>query len=173
MRWLEEKLKEDGVRKLASGLRYKILVSGSEGWAKSPLAHSQCKFSYTGSLTPANGGREFDSGELSTTPNDGIKGWTEALQLMKEGDTFEIYLPPELGYGDEGSAMGVPAGAVLVFTIALQEVQGGTWGKDFKRFEFPPSHHPPRKNAKTQDRRASDPGRRNDDRVFGRVKTEL
>ena len=181
-RWLEEKSKKRGVKTLESGLRYKVLVSG-EGWAKSPLEHTQCKLRYAGSLTPANGGKEFDSGELSIAPNGGIKAWKEALQLMKEGDTWEIYVPPELGYGDKASAKGIPDGAVLVFTMTLQEVNGKVWGKDFKRFEFPPKH-----KARKQDSRAvppSDLGGLDDDdvprfldeaeadRVFGRLKTEL
>jgi FKBP-type peptidyl-prolyl cis-trans isomerase FklB len=74
-------------------------------------------------------GTEFDSsykrGEpLTFAPNQVIKGWTEAMQLMKEGGKWELYIPSELAYGDNGAGGAIPGGAALIFTLELLEVQG-------------------------------------------------
>jgi FKBP-type peptidyl-prolyl cis-trans isomerase FklB len=74
-------------------------------------------------------GTIFDSsyqrGEpLTFAPNQVIKGWTEAMQLMKEGAKWELYIPSELGYGDRGAGGSIPPGAVLIFTLELMEVLG-------------------------------------------------
>ena len=73
-------------------------------------------------------GTEFDSSykrgqPLTFAPNQVIKGWTEALQLMKEGAKWELYIKSELGYGDRGAGSTIPAGAVLVFELELLEVK--------------------------------------------------
>ena len=52
------------------------------------------------------------------------RGWTEAMQLMKEGAKWELYIPSELGYGDRGAGGAIPGGAVLVFTLELLKVKG-------------------------------------------------
>ena len=91
--WLEEKSKEEGVVTTDSGLRYKVLKSGKP-WAKSPLPDTKCTCKYAGTLTPANGGKQFDSGEIDFAPNQVIKGWTEAMQLMKEGDEVRAVAAP-------------------------------------------------------------------------------
>lgn len=54
-----------------------------------------------------------------------IKGWTEAMQLMVEGDKWELYVPAALGYGDRGSPPNIPGGATLVFTIEILKIKGG------------------------------------------------
>ena len=74
-------------------------------------------------------GTEFDSsykrGEpLSFAPNQVIKGWTEAMQLMKEGGKWELYIPSELAYGDRGAGGAIPGGAALIFTLELLKVNG-------------------------------------------------
>ena len=56
--------------------------------------------------------------------NQVIKGWTEAMQLMKEGGKWELYIPSELAYGDRGAGGLIPGGAVLIFTIEILEVVG-------------------------------------------------
>ena len=61
---------------------------------------------------------------LTLAPNQVIKGWTEAMQLMKEGAKWELYIPSELGYGDRGAGGMIPGGAALVFTMELLEVMG-------------------------------------------------
>ena len=53
-----------------------------------------------------------------------IKGWTEAMQIMKEGDKWELYIPSELAYGDRGAGGKIPGGAVLIFTLEMLKVKG-------------------------------------------------
>jgi len=123
LKFLAAKEKEEGVVKLESGLLYKELRAGT---GKSPAISSPCKCHYAGSLID---GTEFDSsykrGEpLTLAPNQVIKGWTEAMQLMKEGAKWELYIPSELGYGDRGAGGAIPGGAALVFTMELLEVLG-------------------------------------------------
>ena len=86
---------------LRSGLQYKVLKSGEAG-AKSPEVNSPCKCHYRGKLIS---GVEFDSSykrhaPSTFAPNQVVKGWTEAMQLMKEGDKWELFLPSELAYGN-------------------------------------------------------------------------
>ena len=123
--WLDAKAKEDGVIKRESGLMYKVLVSSASG--HSPLIDSKTICNYEGRLID---GTVFDSsfqrGKPATfAPKQVIKGWTEAMQLMKEGDTWELYLPSELAYGDRGVGSDIPPGAVLIFTLEMIEVLGG------------------------------------------------
>lgn len=99
--WLAMKEKEAGVVATGSGLLYKVLKSGAEG-AKKPRVDTPCECHYKGTLID---GREFDSSYSRGTPatfapNQVIKGWTEAMQMMKEGDHWELYIPSELAYGD-------------------------------------------------------------------------
>ena len=86
-------------------------------------------------MTPANGGKQFDAGEIDFAPNQVIPGWTEAMQLMREGDEWELYIPSALGYGDAGAGADIPGGAALVFTMEIKKVHGKKTGRDFKRFE--------------------------------------
>ena len=121
--FLAKKDQEDGVVKLESGLRYKEITPGT---GKTPQIGTPCKCHYSGTLID---GTEFDSSykrgqPLTFAPNQVIKGWTEAMQLMKEGGKWELYIPSELGYGDRGAGAQIPGGAVLVFTLELLEVLG-------------------------------------------------
>ena len=145
-KWLEEKGAEEGVVTLNSGLRYKVLKSG-KAWAKSPMAHTKCTCKYKGTLTPANGGKQFDAGEIDFAPNQVIAGWTEAMQLMREGDEWELYIPSALGYGETGAGADIPGGAALVFTMEIKKVHGKKTGKDFKRFEPIPEEHRKKKKS--------------------------
>jgi FKBP-type peptidyl-prolyl cis-trans isomerase FklB len=101
--YLEAKSKEQDVITLPSGLRYKIIKKGD---GKShPTENSPCLCHYAGTLID---GTEFDSsysrGSPTTfAPNQVIKGWTEAMQMMVEGDKYELYIPSELAYGERGS----------------------------------------------------------------------
>merc|ERR1719395_205177 len=109
---------------LASGLQYKVLTKG-EG-QHHPTADSPCDCHYKGTLTD---GTEFDSsykrGEpTSFAPNQVIKGWTEAMQLMVEGDKWEMYIPSELGYGDGGSGAKIKGGDVLIFRMEILKIKG-------------------------------------------------
>mmetsp|Transcript_17148 Transcript_17148/g.28495 ORF Transcript_17148/g.28495 Transcript_17148/m.28495 type:complete len:148 (+) Transcript_17148:78-521(+) len=121
--FLAAKEKEDDVVKLASGLLYKELTPGT-GKTPGPSAPTKCH--YKGTLLD---GTEFDSsykrGSPATfAPNQVIKGWTEAMQLMKEGATWELYIPSELAYGDRGAGAKIPGGSVLIFTLEMIEVIG-------------------------------------------------
>lgn len=114
---------KDGVRTTESGIQYTVI---KEGTGKSPKATDMVEVHYKGMLTD---GTVFDSsyarGEPATFPlNQVIPGWTEALQLMKEGAKWKIVLPSELAYGKAGSPPVIPADAVLVFEVELLKVLG-------------------------------------------------
>lgn len=112
---------EPGVVQTESGLQYKIIESGS---GATPQASDTVAAHYAGRLLD---GTEFDSsyarGEPLTIPVGGvIAGWTEALLMMKEGDKWTLYIPPELGYGSRGIGP-IPANSALIFDIELIEVK--------------------------------------------------
>merc|ERR1719253_27676 len=124
LKYLAEKEAEEGVVKLPSGMLYKVLKKG-EG-EKHPTPNSPCSCHYAGTLID---GTEFDSsikrGRPSTfAPNQVIKGWTEAMQLMVEGDKLELYIPSELAYGDRGAGGKIPGGAALVFQMEIMKIKG-------------------------------------------------
>lgn len=124
LKFLTEKAKEAGVVKLPSGLMYKVLQHGAGKFHPAP--DSPCLCDYEGTLVD---GTEFDSsynrGHPSTfAPEQVIAGWTEAMQLMVEGDKWELYIPSSLGYGEQGAGADIPAGAALVFQMELHEIQG-------------------------------------------------
>jgi FKBP-type peptidyl-prolyl cis-trans isomerase FklB len=110
-----------GVIVTASGLQYKVLATGK---GKAPAAASSVTVHYTGKLVD---GTVFDSsierGEPATfTVNQVIPGWTEALQLMHEGDKWMLYIPAALGYGDRGAGGQIPPHAALIFEVQLIKV---------------------------------------------------
>jgi FKBP-type peptidyl-prolyl cis-trans isomerase len=110
-----------GVITLPDGLQYKILADGT---GAAPGASDVVSVNYRGTLVD---GTEFDSsykrGQPMSFPVNGvIRGWTEALQLMKPGSKWELYIPSELAYGENGQR-GIPANSVLVFEVELLSVQ--------------------------------------------------
>ena len=114
-----------GLKVTASGLQYKVLTSGpADGVPPGPT--DEVKVNYEGKLID---GTTFDSsydrGEPAVLSVDHvIPAWTEALQMMKPGDTWMIYVPAVLGYGDEGAGEGkIPGGAALIFKIELISAQ--------------------------------------------------
>jgi FKBP-type peptidyl-prolyl cis-trans isomerase FklB len=114
------------VTKFKSGMLVKVLKKGDG--AKSPRANDQCLVHYTGWLKDLT--TKFDSSvdrgqPASFAPSGVIRGWTEALQKMAEGDKWRIWLPSELAYGAHGSPPRIPANSVLVFDVELLKVQGG------------------------------------------------
>lgn len=120
--FLKENLNQEGVKTTASGLQYKVLESGS---GKSPEATSTVETHYEGTLLD---GSVFDSsykrGQTATFPVNGvIPGWTEALQLMKEGDVWELVIPSDLAYGAQGAGGVIGPHATLKFKIELIKVQ--------------------------------------------------
>lgn len=113
-----------GVTELRSKLQYKVLKAGDGEYH--PTVDSQCSVHYHGSLID---GEVFDSSvdrgrPTEFAPNRVIKGWTEALQLMVEGDKWELYIPSELAYGERGSGAKIKPGATLIFTVELLKILG-------------------------------------------------
>ncbi|HUI44416.1 MAG TPA: FKBP-type peptidyl-prolyl cis-trans isomerase [Nitrospirota bacterium] len=116
----KNKVKE-GVKTLPSGLQYKVI---SEGKGKSPLPTDTVTVNYRGTLID---GTEFDSsykrGQPATFPVNGvIKGWTEALQLMKEGSKWQLFIPSSLAYGERGAGRQIGPNATLIFDVELIKV---------------------------------------------------
>merc|ERR1712151_1153776 len=132
----EENAKLPDVVTLPSGMQYKVLREGHG--EDHPTVDSPCECHYAGttpSLTPDAVSKEeadwaeFDSsykrGSPTTfAPNQVIKGWTEAMQLMVEGDKWEMYIPSELGYGDGGSGEKIKGGDVLIFRMEVLKIKG-------------------------------------------------
>merc|ERR1719310_591693 len=129
IKFLEENAKKDGVITLPSGLQYKVLRAGHGD--SHPTADSSCECHYEGRGAQSwPSGETFDSSyargsPTSFAPNQVIKGWTEAMQLMVEGDKWEMYIPSELGYGERGSPPKIGGGDVLVFTMEIIKINGG------------------------------------------------
>ena len=118
--FLEANKAKEGVKVRPSGLQYKVIT---EGTGRTPTAVDKVKTHYRGTLI---NGAEFDSSYERNQPaefpvNGVIKGWTEALQLMKEGAKWELYIPANLAYGERGRP-GIPPNSVLIFQIELLEV---------------------------------------------------
>lgn len=130
LRFLSENGQRPEVTTRPSGLQYEILVSGPAD-GRSPNASSKCLCHYSGKFLS---GVEFDSsyerGQPTTfSPDQVIKGWTEALQLMRPGDKWRICLPSELAYGDRGIANGkIPGKAVLIFELELIKIKDSPGG---------------------------------------------
>ncbi len=122
-KFLAENSKKTGVVTLPSGLQYKVVKAGT---GPSPKATDKVTVHYRGTLI---NGQEFDSsyknGEPVTFPLNGvIPGWTEALQLMKVGDKWEVYIPSALGYGNRGAGQMIEPGATLIFEVELLGIGG-------------------------------------------------
>lgn len=120
-KYLAENKDKEGVKTTASGLQYKVLKSGS---GATPKAEDRVKVHYKGTLID---GTKFDSSYDRGQPaefsvNGVIKGWTEALLLMKAGDKWELTIPSDLAYGPRGNMRTIPPNAVLVFEVELIEV---------------------------------------------------
>lgn len=120
--FLTANAKKEGVKVLPSGLQYKVIKSGS---GKSPKATDTVKTHYHGTLID---GTVFDSsvqrGEPISFPVNGvIAGWTEALQLMKEGDKWQLFIPGKLAYGERGAGGKIGPNATLVFDVELISVE--------------------------------------------------
>jgi len=121
-KFMENFLKESGVKKTESGLAYKVIT---EGTGATPKATDEVEVHYHGTLMD---GTVFDSSvdrkETVTFPLDRvIKGWTEGLQLMKEGGKTKFVIPSELAYGEMGAPPKIPGGATLVFDVELIKIK--------------------------------------------------
>lgn len=121
LKFLAENRSEKGVVELPSGLQYKVLA---EGDGESPGVDDEVKCHYHGSLVD---GTVFDSsverGQPAVFPVNGvIQGWVEALQLMPVGSKWRLYVPPELGYGEQGAGNAIGPNSTLVFDVELLEI---------------------------------------------------
>lgn len=120
--FLAENAKKEGVKTLPSGLQYKVL---KEGAGKQPTKADTVVVHYKGTLID---GREFDSSYKRGEPAEFgvtqvIKGWTEILQLMKEGAKYQVYIPWQLAYGPQGAGDLIGAHETLVFEVELLKVK--------------------------------------------------
>jgi FKBP-type peptidyl-prolyl cis-trans isomerase FklB len=121
--FLERNAKEPGVMSMPSGLQYRVLNKGDSN-AKSPAPTDQVTVRYRASLAD---GTEFDRSDTHDRPamfrvNSVFKGWQEAFLAMRPGAKWQLFVPPELGYG-ANSPPGVPPGALLVYELELLQVE--------------------------------------------------
>ncbi len=137
--FLAENKKKEGVVTLPSGLQYKVLKEGS---GEKPQDTDSVTVHYRGTLID---GTEFDSSYSRGTPasfpvKGVIPGWTEGIKLMKEGAKWQLFIPPNLAYGERGGGPRIGPNATLIFEVELISIQ--------KNQGTPPSPHsssPPRK----------------------------
>ena len=121
-KYLEENKKKEGVKTTASGLQYKVLKDGN---GAQPKATDTVTVNYRGTLI---NGTEFDSsykrGQPATFPVNGvIKGWTEALQLMKVGSKYQLFIPSDLAYGERSVSPDLAANSTLIFEVELMDAK--------------------------------------------------
>ena len=119
--FLSENKNKPGVITTASGLQYIVL---KEGTGPKPLATDKVKCDYEGKLID---GTVFDSSIKQGKPiefqvNGVIRGWTEALQLMNTGSKYRLFIPPDLGYGDQQMGPDIKPGSLLIFDVDLIEI---------------------------------------------------
>lgn len=120
-KFLMENKSKEGVKTTSSGLQYKVI---SEGAGKSPAPADRVTVHYTGKLVD---GTIFDSSVQRGQPatfrvNQVIPGWTEALQMMQEGDKWTLYIPYSLAYGERGEPPQIPPYSTLIFEVELMKV---------------------------------------------------
>ncbi len=121
-KFLEENAKKGDVKTTASGLQYKVIKANAGG--KTPVDTSTVRVHYKGTLI---NGTEFDSsykrGQPTEFPVNGvIKGWTEALKLMKTGEKYQLFIPADLAYGAQGAPPSIPGNSTLIFEVELLEI---------------------------------------------------
>lgn len=120
-KFLADNAKRDGVKVTASGLQYEVIAEGN---GRSPRATDVVRCHYEGRLID---GTVFDSSYRRNQPadfglNQVISGWTEGVQLMKEGAKFRFYIPYNLAYGERGAGASIPPFAALIFDVELIKV---------------------------------------------------
>jgi FKBP-type peptidyl-prolyl cis-trans isomerase FklB len=122
VKFLAENKSKNGVKTTASGLQYKVI---KEGTGAQPKATDTVTVNYRGTLI---NGTEFDSsykrGQPATFPVSGvIKGWTEALQLMKTGSKYQLFIPSSLAYGERAISADIASNSTLIFEVELLDVK--------------------------------------------------
>lgn len=126
-KFLAENAQKEGIETTESGLQYEVVEEGS---GQSPDASDRVTVHYTGTLID---GTVFDSSRERGEPasfalNQVIPGWTEGLQLMKEGGHYKFYIPSELAYGERGAGDVIEPGSTLIFDVELLEVADSNGG---------------------------------------------
>lgn len=121
-KFLVENKGKEGIQTLPDGLQYKVITPGK---GKKPQLTDTVIAHYRGTLID---GTEFDSsyrrGQPANFPVSGvIRGWTEALQLMGEGAKWQLFIPPNLAYGERGAGQVIGPNAVLIFEVELISIQ--------------------------------------------------
>lgn len=121
--FLATNAKKANIKTTTTGLQYEVLTAGKG--KVSPKATDNVTVHYKGTTID---GKEFDSsysrGEPTSFPlNRVIAGWTEGVQLMKEGDKYRFYIPSELAYGERGAGGAIPPNAALIFDVELIKIQ--------------------------------------------------
>ncbi len=121
-KFLAENKKKEGVKTTASGLQYKVVKEGS---GAQPKEKDTVMANYRGTLID---GTEFDSsytrGQPATFPVSGvIKGWTEALQMMKVGSKYQLFIPANLAYGERAMGPDIGPNSTLIFEVELLDVK--------------------------------------------------
>jgi FKBP-type peptidyl-prolyl cis-trans isomerase FklB len=121
-KFLAENKSKPGVKTTASGLQYKMEKDGN---GAQPKANDTVTVNYRGTLI---NGTEFDSsykrGQPATFPVSGvIRGWTEALQLMKVGSKYQLFIPASLAYGERGAGRDIGPNSTLIFDVELLDVK--------------------------------------------------
>ena len=119
--FLKDNAKKEGIKTLSSGLQYRVIKQGA---GRAPGLSDKVMVHYRGTLMD---GTEFDSSYSRSKPAvfrvDGvIAGWTEALQLMKEGAQWQLFIPPELGYGNTRTG-NIKPNSTLIFDVKLISVE--------------------------------------------------
>jgi FKBP-type peptidyl-prolyl cis-trans isomerase FklB len=114
---------KEGVKTLPSGLQYKVIKAGT---GRKPKLTDTVITQYRGTLID---GTEFDSSYRRKRPatfqvNRVIRGWTEALQLMEEGSKWQLFIPPNLAYGEQGAGHEIGPNATLIFEVELISIEG-------------------------------------------------
>jgi len=121
-KFLADNKAKDGIKTTASGLQYKVITAGT---GATPKATDTVVTHYSGTLI---NGKVFDSSYKRNSPatfpvNGVIKGWTEALQLMKVGAKWQLFIPADLAYGERGAGANIGPNQVLIFEIELLEIK--------------------------------------------------
>ncbi|HEX4635015.1 MAG TPA: FKBP-type peptidyl-prolyl cis-trans isomerase [Rhizomicrobium sp.] len=120
-RFLADYAKRPGVTKLPDGLMYRVLKAGTGPQVQKD--NDVVTVFYKGALIS---GKVFDQTKEDPAQFQAgalIPGWVEALKLMKTGDTWELAIPPELGYGPDGAGDAIPPNQTLIFTMSLVKVE--------------------------------------------------
>lgn len=122
--FLRDNANQPGVTTTASGLQYTVLTTGP-GTGKQPRATDTVLVHYRGTLLD---GKEFDSSYARKAPiefplNQVIAGWTEGVQLMREGDKYQFFIPSKLAYGPRGAGGDIGPDETLIFDVELLKVR--------------------------------------------------